>query len=348
MILLIPILIIPAWSISRAILNEDLKLFGTITNEGGSQLLWSNHMAQLESGEGLYDSIELGKGSHDSKGNFGEIEKNYFNLSDNSKTSHLIKILKQEITDNPNYYLVFVEELSRNEWYKDELSRIWLPNIDKPQGIVDLYFGSNQNLRSTQAIYLFQRILVSKYGIKESDSLLRSAALESLIMNPGLLRYYFNIFVGHVGIDSINYNLVKPNFGVGIPYLVIPFNVVDCARNGMNDTQFSEYKFLYPRVITSEIENFISYDRSIFRIILGISILLLSLGFFLSKKNRNEFNFVLLVTEIFILFTFTVGMVKAGSRYDVISGAVGIIIVGRALIIVTNKLKEVISIKNRN
>jgi hypothetical protein len=41
-------------------------------------------------------------------------------------------------------------------------------------------------------------------------------------------------------------------------------------------------------------------------------------------------------------------MVKAGSRYDVISGAVGIIIVGRALIIVTNKLKEVISIKNRN
>lgn len=334
-ILLIPILSISVWSLVRSTLNSDPKLFGTITNEGGSQLLWSNHMAQARL---TGDSISVRKfmGEDDNTENVKcgvynseECGRNFFNLTKQSKTTQLVNLLKEEINLNPSIYKDKIVSLSRDESYADELSRIWLPIQNQPERIVDLYFGNDQKLRSTQAILLFQNILVNKIGAAESDKLLRAVAIESFIKHPVLIKSYFSTLFSHFGFNTDSNSFTKPTFTNGIDYFVIPFNVVNCARYALNNDQFTEYSFFYPRVLELEIDNLLSFNRYIYRILLGFCLLLSLFSIFDRSKQKREFDNVLLFSLVFVYLTFTIGMVGPGSKYDVVPGGIGIILIGR-------------------
>ena len=346
-ILLIPILSLSTWSLLRSTLNNDPKLFGTITNEGGSQLLWSNHMAQARL---TGDSIAVRKifgGDNNTENtscsvpNSEECRKNFFDLAQQSKTTQVVNLLKKELKLNPSIYKDKVVSLSRDESYADELSRIWLPIQNQPEKIVDLYFGNDQKLRSTQAILLFQSILVNKSGAAESDKLLRAVALESFVKHPELIKSYFGTFFSHFGFNTDSNSFIKPAFTSGIDYFVIPFNVVNCARYALNDDQFAEYSFFYPQVIKLEIDNLLSFNRYIYRFVLGFCLLFFLFLIFDRSKQNKEFDIVLLFTLVFIYLTFTIGMVGPGSKYDIVPGGIGIVLIGRTFAYFSHKFYKV-------
>ena len=330
LIVCIPIFVVAQWNIYKSIQNDmKLNLF-KVASESGVQLLWSVNFATV------ITQIDDSASKPDEIVSIGALQgydctqptlcnNAFFSPSNGPTTREVIRIVKQSLDKNREPFESKVFGLAQDKSYESEMNRIWQPASNDPGKVVDWFFSSDTDRRSTQTILLMNEVLKQEVGIENSDKLLRRVAIEAVVSHPILLRQYLNLFLKWFGIDLKNREFFFTK-NTSIDYWKVPFNLANCAGVAMTTNQFEEYKFIFSiNDPNSNIEKITSNSMQISRIIY----LLLIIFWSWNKINRKVLDssqvYVFIVAYTSTVSFMTVSQVNISSKYSILPGSLMLI-----------------------
>ena len=329
-IVCIPIFVVAQWNIYKSIQNDmKLNLF-KVASESGVQLLWSVNFASVNTQ--IDDSANKPRINHSSPllhsydcSNPTLCNTAFFSPSNGETTREVIRIVKESLDKNREPFDRKIYGLAQDQSYESEMNRIWQPASNDPAMVVDWFFSSDIDRRSTQTILLMNEVLTQEVGLENSDKLLRHVAIEAVMSHPRLLKSYLDNFLKWFGLDLKNMKLFYIK-NTSIDYWKVPFNVVNCAGVVMTTNQFEEYEYIFSTNDPNpKIENLTSNSMQISRIIY----LLLMIFWFWKRINRKVLDssnvYVFIAAYVSTVSFLTISQSVINSKYSILPGSLMLI-----------------------
>jgi hypothetical protein len=315
-IILIPLVIILGWTSIKSTLSAGESEFGTLASETGSQLMTSLNFAIVEEQNRL-----LSRGFKDQANTIS-----YFDSTNGPNTRKLIDLAKNHLINDNSIFERKYNGLSIDDSYKKEIENIWGPARDRPEKVIDWFFSTEIDKRSSQTVLLINEIIVAEVGVEEADKLLTSASFELIINHPRVLLLYFKTALKWYGVDLESKNKLYLGNRT-ISYWEVTFNPANCASGVLSENQFQQYsKIFEAKGEFKKIQAITAVSMEVCRIIYSIMVVgWLILNIFRRTKFRIEILFLILIHFLVIMFL-TMSQAGINSKYGILPGSLSLLI----------------------
>lgn len=314
---LIPLIIILGWTSIKSNLTDGESEFGTLASETGSQLMTSLNFAIIEEQNRL-----LSEGFKDQAK-----DTSYFQSSNGPNTRKLIDLAKNHLINDNFLFERKFNGLSIDDSYKKEIENIWGPARDRPEIVIDWFFSTEIDKRSSQTVLLLNEIIVAEVGVEEADKLITSASFELIFNHPRVLLLYLKTALKWYGVDLENENKLYVGNRT-ISYWEVPFNPANCASGVLSVNQYEQYSKIFEQNREfRNIQTITSISMEVFRIFYSITVIVwIILNIFRRTKFRIEISFLILIHFLVVMFL-TMSQAGINSKYGILPGSLSLLIV---------------------
>jgi len=354
-------LILFSFTILRAIYFKDIKMVGSLQNGSGSQLLFRIYNADYsylinndfkKPADGNPQSLSNSDTGYIDTGN----SKQYFNPKNGSYSKKLSEIVENYAKLNPDSYRSIERQilsLPISTLY-DNSYKILFGRFDgEPKKLVEHIFSAPSNGLNAQYVFYIDRAVKSTLGVVEGDKLLVKASIETIYSNPIIIQAMINDSLSLLGINILrgplaNYSQISilNNLKSFFPYWDrntyswLDFDLGKCASNALNQHMLSEIIYSY-KYTNKEFNNILtdiaSYNRNLSRLILGLTFILFGWVLLFSKNKFYIYFLIGSLLPMILIYGLYIG--GAGSRYEVATLPILIVIVSHIIIIIRDKFK---------